>query len=458
MKVPVSLIMLLVVIVLVDYLAESWAGQAAAQTTTLLHVGLLMLGGWLAGLVMDRVGLPHISGYLLFGMLVGPFVISIVAESEITDLGFANDLAVALIALTAGGEIHLNWLRDKWARLLAVISVDVVVILAGGIGVFLLAKPLIPFIADESWTTALGVAMLAGTVMIANSPTVVIAMVSEARASGPLTQMTLAFTVLKDMVLIILFATVTSFVRAMLDDQASLNASFLLAVAVQLVGSIGLGALLGIVMAWYVARIGVHLIFFIIGACMLFAIIGEQSFPVFGQDVHFEPLLMALSAGLLCQNLWPRRSEPLFESIEEMSLPVYCLFFALAGAKIDLGAFAAMWYLVIGLVAVRVVLVWAGVTGGCRLAGIRDDWAGYLWLGMVPQAGVTVVLITLIGRSFDGTFGWGVELSSLLLGMLMLHELLGPIGFRHALVRSGEARAGPEGAAPTPGGSRGKPA
>jgi len=269
---------------------------------------------------------------------------------------------------------------------------------------------------------------------------VVIAMGSEYHAEGPLTQMTLGFTVLKDLVLIILFATVTSIVKALLDENAAMDSGFLVALAVQLLGTIGLGAVLGLLMAGYVQFVGAHLIYFILGACMVFALIGEQHFPVMGYDVHFEPLLMALAAGMLCQNVWPSRSEPMFHTIESMSTPIYCLFFALAGAKVDLGAFAAMWYLVIGLSLVRAGLIWAGVTGGALVAGIRGDWVNRLWLGMIPQAGVTLVLITLIGKSFEADFGWGRELASVLIGMIAIHELLGPIGFRHALLSTGEAR------------------
>jgi Kef-type K+ transport system membrane component KefB len=323
---------------------------------------------------------------------------------------------------------------------LTLLIVDIVFILSVGTAVIYFGRAYIPFLAEESRQTAFFVALLAGTIMIANSPTVVIAMIAEHRARGPLAQTTLAFTVLKDLALIILFAVVTSVTRGVLDEQTELSGAFVLGLAFQLVGSVVIGAVLGAVMAWYVHRIQGHLIFFLIGFCMLFALIGNQQVAIADQTVHLEPLLMALSAGLLMQNLWPKASEPLFEAIEDMSLPVYAMFFGFAGAKVDLGAFAALWYVALALVALRAAVIWGGITLGCRMAGFTGNWVNRLWLGMIPQAGVTLVLITLISRAFERDFGWGKELASVLIAMLVVHELFGPIGFRYALLSAGEAQ------------------
>lgn len=411
--------------------------RSLEQADTVMAVGLLMLGAWIAGMLFNQIRLPRICGYLLFGVLVGPFAFELISQAQLPDLAFAGDLAVAVIALTAGGEIKLSWVRDMIGKLAAVIAVHVGIVLLVGIGGLMLGRSLIPFMMDRSALTALVIAILTTIVIIANSPAVVIAMISEYRAAGPLCQMTLAFTVLMDLVLIILFSTAMSLTKGMLDGEAALSGSFLLAIGAQLGGSILLGAAMGVAMAWYVHRIQARLVFFVIGSCLLFALLGKQHFAIAGNDAHLEPLLMALSAGVLMRNLWPDRTEPLFHTIEEMSLPVYCLFFAVAGAKIDLHAFAQLWLLAVVMSIVRTGTICLSVATGARIAGISGPWVSKLWFGMIPQAGVVLVLITLIGRSF-GAYDWGRDLANLLIGMLIIHELLGPIGFRYALVSTGE--------------------
>jgi len=399
---------------------------------SLLSIGTLLLTAWLAGRAVDRIGLPKISGYLLLGLLVGPSVLGLVSKDQLPHLRFVNQLAVSLIALTAGGEIRFDWLRGKVVRIAALVLFDIVVILGAAMALAFTVGPHIPFLQDMPPVVLLAAGLLAGSVMIANSPTVVIAMIADYRAHGPLSQTTLALTVCKDLALIILFAAILTLSRGLVTGD-SLSPAFLGAVAVQLVGSCVVGVLAGMGMALYTSKVGAHLPLFLVACCMFLAFVGE----VAGSVVHLEPLLMALVAGIVMENAWPERSTPAFHTIEEMSLPVYCLFFALAGAKIDLELFARYWYLSVGYFLLRLCVVWIGISGGAWLIRFREPWARWLFLGMVPQAGVSFVLVTVIATSLSD-FPWAVALANVLIGGIILNELLGPLGFRFALGRAGE--------------------
>jgi hypothetical protein len=287
-------------------------------------------------------------------------------------------------------------------------------------------------------------AVLTGLVAAANSPTVVMAMLTEFKASGPLARTTLAVTVFKDMLMVVVFATTLAVGRGFADPSASLSAGFVFAVAVQLLGSIVLGGLIGVVMAWYVHRIGAHLIVLLIGSCMLMALLGEQHFVIVGEETHLEPLLLGLSAGIVMRNIWGEESEPLFHAVESMSLPVYCLFFALAGAKLNLAVmFELTFLLVISIMfLVRIGAVWSSVTGVSHLAKLEPNIRNKMWLGFVPQAGVSLALASLIYKAFPKDMrGDAADVANLLIGMIVLAELLGPIGFRYALLSSGEAES-----------------
>ena len=453
-RIIASLLLVLVVMVLVR-LGQGLApgGGVVAVTVTL---GFLMLGAWLSGRLFDRLHLPKISGYLLFGLLVGPSLFSqvpaealpqwlkpvwstlpLVRAEDLKHLRFMGDLAISLIALTAGGEIRLDWLKGKLGGILTVIGVDVALMLPLGMAAVWFGAPYIPYLRDADSTTVFVVAMLTSAVLISNSPTVVIAMLSDLRAAGPLSQMTLALTVCKDLVLMIMFAVAMSVGRAMLDPGTELSPEFLIGVGAQLFGSFLVGAIIGAAMAFYVERVRAHLTIFVVGCSLLIAVIGDQQITLAGQHTHLEPLLMALTAGLVMQNLWPASSAPLFHTVEQMSLPVYCVFFALAGAKIDLDVFKLLWYVSLGLSITRAASVWIGITVSTRIAGFREPWVNKLWLGMIPQAGVTFVLVTLLGRSF-ASHDWSVDLTNMLMGMIVIHELLGPVGFRYALMSAQE--------------------
>ena len=414
-------------------------GPSNRHAASLMTLGLLLITAWLVGRLFERIKLPKVTGFLVLGLLTGPAVLGIVGKPQLADLNFVNDLAVSLIAFTAGGEIRLEWLKGQLKRVLILLGIDITVLTAVALALVFGVWGFVPFLRDEDGLTVTVIALLVGSVMIANSPTVVIAMISEYRASGPLSQTTLAITVCKDLVLIVMFACVMAVGRSALGD-AGLSLGFLAAIGVQLFGSFAVGGLAGLIMKWYVSRVTTALPMFVIGAGMLIALIGEVHVSIAGSDVHLEPLLMALTAGLALANLWPERSEPLFRAIEETSLPVYCLFFALAGAKVDPSAFVTLWYLSLGLYVARLGAVWLGVTVGAHVAGWREPWARRLFTGLVPQAGVSFVLVTVIAAGF-GELGWGRAVRDVLIGMIVLNELTGPVAFRYALFSSGEAHA-----------------
>lgn len=441
----VSLALLLGLAFLVHVLAGRAETLAeAALMRTAMSVGLLMIGAWLTGMIFESIALPRISGYLVFGVLVGPAVAGLIppdqVRGEMPTLAFISDLAIALIALTAGSEIRLNWLRAQIGPVSIITLIELFVVwIVVGAAVFI-AEQYIPFLHDAPLSQRIVLAALTGLVAAANSPAVVIAMINEHEAEGTLARTTLAVTIFKDMLMVVLFATTLAIGKGVTEEQTAISGGFLLAVAVQLVGSIALGGVLGLVMAWYVHRVGEHLVFFVVGSCMLLAIIGEQSFVIAGKAVHLEPLLLGLAAGIVMQNLWPKQSEPLFETVESMSLPVYCLFFALAGAKIDLLVLATpvVAAVVAALFVIRAATIWGSVTLAARLAGMQQPARGRIWLGFIPQAGIALALAQLIEGAFIAE--QNVRVGSILIGLIAINQLIGPIGFRHALLSSGEAQ------------------
>lgn len=442
MKLLICWLLLILLCFVVDLVSDRVAVQAALPYMGVaMNVGLLMLGAWLTGLLVKRIKLPKVSGYLLFGILVGPFALSLIDRNQRDELQFAGDLAVSLIALTAGGEMKWHWLRDQIGKLFTIAGVMIVIVWLVVSGAVFAGSTLIPFLAEQPTAIRAVAAVLIGVIAAANSPAIVMAVINETRADGPVARTTLAVTICKDMAMVVVFAATLTFCKAFTDEDATISGGFLLAVAVQLIGSLAVGGVLGAAMALYVRRIGAHLVIFVIGCCMLIALVGEQAFTVAGQTIHFEPLLMGLAAGLIMENLWSEVTDPLFHEIESLSLPVFCLFFGAAGARLELGVFAEWRVLLVLLVIVllRTGAVWAS----CRVAGpmvkLDPEWRGRLWLGFIPQAGVALALVMLADNAFDNA-PWMKQTAALLLGAVAVNMLLGPLGFRWALAKSGEAK------------------
>ena len=66
------------------------------------------------GRFATRFHLPLISGYLLAGILAGPFIFQFIETLNIEALLFLDETALAFIAFAAGSEMALDELRGRY--------------------------------------------------------------------------------------------------------------------------------------------------------------------------------------------------------------------------------------------------------------------------------------------------------------------------------------------------------
>jgi Kef-type K+ transport system membrane component KefB len=393
---------------------------------TSLAFGYLLLTAFFSGRIFRDLRLPMLTGYLAAGVAVGPAALALVDARMIESLELVDGMAVALIALTAGTELELRALRPLW-RSIAWITLTAVVgtavVLAGAVW---LARGELPFFDGLAAGPAAAIAALLAIVMVAQSPAVVVALRDEMRADGPVAQTVLGVVVIADLVVILLFAIASPVAKSALGGRADTLAA-VGDLVWELMGSLVVGAAMGALLALFLRKVRAGSALFLLTVAFITAEVGRR--------LHFDPLLLALAAGMVVRNATGAGDE-LHREIERISLPVYVLFFAVAGAKIDVGVLA-----IVGLPALLFVLVraggfLAGAALGARLARAPDPvrrWAG---LGLLPQAGLALALSSLFASTFPEL---GEHARALTLGVVAINELAAPALYRLALVRSGEA-------------------
>ena len=64
-----------------------------------------------AGLAAKRFGLPQITGYLVSGILCGPYCLAILSNESVTDLNIIEGACLGIIGLAAGAELQLSELN-----------------------------------------------------------------------------------------------------------------------------------------------------------------------------------------------------------------------------------------------------------------------------------------------------------------------------------------------------------
>lgn len=419
---------LLLVIATVVLLQQSASGSGAPRTVA-LALGFALIAASLLGEVAERVRLPRLSGYLIFGLLCGPYMLNLITAAMARELQLVNGLAIALIALIAGIEINVERLKTRLRAIAAVgaVTIGTMYVVLGSL--FLIGWSWLPIAPQAAGVERLAMVLVLTAVVVSFSPTVTIAVVAESRARGPLSELVIAVAVLADLVLILAFTLVMQFARTIggSDDEST---GLMVRVSWEILGSLAFGALVGSVFAVYLRTIGRELTIALLALC---AILSEG-----GQAWHLEPLLAALAAGLVIENIAPARADALRDAVERSALPVLVIFFAAAGASLHLDALATIGTAAAVVAVARLATIRAGTYVGLRAAGVADPVSQMLWMGLVSQAGVTLGLSILVASEFAG---WGASVQTLVVAMIALHELTGPILFKAALVRAGEVGA-----------------
>ncbi len=403
------------------------AGGGAAAST-LLALGLLMIGGDLAGRLAARARLPRITGYLILGMALGPFALGLVSAGDLASLHIFEEIALGLIALTAGGEFRVEAVAERWREIVGITGAHAVGILVVSAGIFWLALGRIPFLGPLGPGEILAAAALLSVIAVAKSPATTIAIITETRAEGRLVDTVLGVTILKDLVILLLFTLVSGLARGW-TGGGGVDAAAMAHLGLEIGLSLGAGLLLGLALGAYLTWVRLHPEITVLAVVLISMELARSA--------GLEHLLVAMAAGFAARNIFPRAAGGFLHALERSSPPVYVIFFGLIGAGLDLGVFAAAWGAVVFLFLVRLALVW-GLTGATAAAlGAEPPIRRWAWMGFVAQAGFSLGLATRIARDFPA---FGKTLAAVVVGSVVLNQLIGPVLWRHALVASGEAQ------------------
>lgn len=274
--------------------------------------------------------------------------------------------------------------------------------------------------------------MLFAAMLTVNSPMVTLALLEETKADGPVARTTLGVVLVADVVVILLFTAAFSLARASLEGGSvgggAVGAGEILAQLLgEVSGSILAGAVVGGVLTLYLRFVRRELV--------VFAIVVVFAAAAAAQALGFELLLSLLVAGFLVENVAPVRAEPLVDTLHQMAVPVFVVFFAMAGAELRVQEFAAIWPFVLTVAVVRIGAIFVGARLGARLARAEPVVERYAWMGLVSQAGAALGLASLVADRLPVV---GLAMQTATIGVIALNTSLGSVLFRRGLDRAGE--------------------
>jgi Kef-type K+ transport system membrane component KefB len=404
------------------------SGYEGGRLTVL--TGFVLLAANAAGGLASRAGLPRLTGFLVVGILAGPSVLGVLPRTAVEELRLIDEFALSLIALLAGGELKVEALKPQARNIAAITGLVTLIVWVGVAGTVLLARPLIPFLADAPFAAGVGVALLLGVWAANSSPDLTVAVIEETGSKGPLTDAILGTTIVKDVVVIVLFTLTLALVGPLVEPGETFSAHVFVELAREVGGALVLGGIMGWLFSLYLGgEDGKPKPPF---ATFIFAYL----IVVLAHRLHVELLLTGVAAGFVIENMSPA-GDRMIRGIESVSVVIFAFFFAVAGASLDLGAVSRFWLPALLVFASRGIFTWLGTRAGARLAGASAEIRARAWRGLISQGGVTLGLVLLIQRNFPSLGGGVVALG---MAVIIGNILGGPILLKGALAGSDSAR------------------
>jgi Kef-type K+ transport system membrane component KefB len=387
------------------------------EFTILFYAALLLFAGLLFGRAVKIIKLPNVTGYLIAGLILGPYCFKIFPLGFITGMELMSEIALAFIAFSIGAEFKVSYLKK-------------VGILPGVIAIFEATLSMV-FVTSALliFRFPLAPALLLGAIASATAPAATIMVIKEYKAKGPVTDTLLSVVALDDAVALITFGFALAVVNLL--NNTGPDRSLFVSLAVPLldiINSLGFGIFLG-----YLFVIPLH--FFKEKSNRLIITI---AFVFFGTSIasilNLSPLLLCMSMGATLINK-SKSAESIFKLADSVTAPIYLMFFVVSGAELDISILPKIGMVGLIYIVSRVVGKVLGASIGATIMKAPKVVKKYIGFALIPQAGVAIGLMLVAAKALPE---FSQTIRAVVLSATLVYELIGPISTKIALTKAKE--------------------
>ena len=419
-----------------------------------VYIAILLLAALLSTRLMKVLKLPNVTGYIVTGIIMGPFVFGLffnnftyegIKESplylHIDKIGWISTVALGFIAFSIGTSFKKSTLQTVGKRVVIITILEALMA-----SVLVLVSLLIAhYIAPEHISLELVLTLAA--IASATAPAATLMVIKQYKAQGPLVNTLLPVVALDDAAALILFAILFQIATGLASGGELSIYKMIGKPLIEIAISLGIGAVLGLFISFlnrfFKSRNNklVLCIFSVFASVGLYVLFKQ---PWCG-GFELSSLLMCMVAGALFTNLC-KDADRTLDILDRFTSPIYMMFFVVSGASLDLSIFTngktAVAVLIIASIYLifRVLGKYLGAFAGTAITKCEPQVKKYLGFALIPQAGVAIGLATTANKLFNDTGAY--EAASLVLAVILtstlVYELIGPLVAKFALTKAGE--------------------
>ena len=100
---------------------------------TILAIAIMLMGGFGMTRLTKLCRLPNVTGYILAGILMGPYCLGLVPSDVVAGMDFLADIALALIAFGMGEFFRFSVLRKNGPKVALCSLIEVMAVADDGL-------------------------------------------------------------------------------------------------------------------------------------------------------------------------------------------------------------------------------------------------------------------------------------------------------------------------------------
>lgn len=388
-----------------------------------LILGLAMAAGLLSTRLMRLLNLPNVTGYLVIGLLLGPFIGHLFTAETIEHFSIISDIALGFIAFSIGCEFKISSLQ-KIGKKVVIITIFQALMTA-----------FIVSVAIFAFTQNVALALSLGAIATATAPAATLMVVRQYKAKGPIVDTLLPVVAFDDAIGLIVFSILFAISKVVATNSGLSFEALVLAPLIEILLSLAigaaLGALLALVMRFFKSRANrlslmIATVFLGVGVTALFSVFDWYS---------LSPLLLCMMIGAVFANM-RRDSNLVIEGVDRWTPPLFMFFFILSGAELNLSVIVSVGVIGVVYIVARSIGKYSGAYLGALSTKSEKSIRNYLGLALLPQAGVAIGMAKVVSDEMPTEIA--TKIVTVVLCSVLVFELIGPIITKIALMRAGE--------------------
>ncbi|MDY4785068.1 cation:proton antiporter [Pygmaiobacter massiliensis] len=386
----------------------------------LYDLAVLLFAGLISAKLIKKLRLPDVTGYLLGGLLIGPYLLGILSAEAAEGLAIISDMALGFIAFTVGGEFKFSYFKRVGATPIVIAFFEsIIAVLFVTLGL-LVAGCELPF------------AIVLGAIAAATAPAATVMVIKQYKARGPVTETLLSVVAIDDAVALVAFGFAVAIAGTLNSTESVSLLASIAAPVVEVLLAVGLGIGIGFVFTFALrffphrdARLALVIAFVFLGSALATAL-------------NVSALLLCMALGATFTNL-SRTSAEVYSLCDQLTPPLFMMFFVLSGADLNITVLPSIGLIGIVYVLLRVAGKWSGAALGAKLMKAPATVCRYLGPALIPQAGVAIGL-TFVAQTVVPQYAETIR--AVILCGTLIYELVGPAITKKTLQEAGEIDAG----------------